>query len=185
MEEIWRDIPEYDGLYQVSNLGRVKSVARLVKRRHVSWVKEKILKQAKNQLEYHFVALTKSKKNPKRILVHRIVAKAFPEICGEYFEGAEVDHIDGDRENNAVTNLRWVTHRENTNNPITKERKKNKCGRKGRPVIQYDLDGNFIKEWESINDCRKAGFTHVDYYLYKKSIRKCSYKGYRWAFAST
>lgn len=106
--EVWKDIDGYEGLYQVSNFGRVKSVGR---------GKERVLKAGKNSNNYLTVVLCKSKK-PKSFLVHRLVAQAFipnPE------NKEQIDHINTIRDDNRVENLRWVTPKENGNNPLTKE----------------------------------------------------------------
>lgn len=111
MEEIWKDVVGYKGLYQVSNLGRIKS---LRVKRHVDGIMTtKIRKNG-----YAFIFLHK---NNKRIWksVHRLVAQAFipnPE------NKPQIDHIDGNPSNNIATNLRWATGKENMNNPITLKR---------------------------------------------------------------
>ena len=117
MEEIWKDIRGYEGLYQVSNLGRVKSLDRIViysngnKAKH----KGKILKAKIRDDGYYQVRLSKNDKQ-KNFMVHILVAKAF--VKG-YFDGAVVDHIiplkDGGT--NEAINLRWCTQKENCNNP--------------------------------------------------------------------
>jgi len=99
MEEIWKDIEGYKGLYQVSNLGRIKSLHGL---------SERIMKQTL-QKGYLRITLLKNKKQ-KRFLSHRLVAQAFipnPE------NKPQVNHIDEDKENNRVDNLEWVTAKEN------------------------------------------------------------------------
>ena len=99
MKEIWKDIPDYEGLYQVSNLGRVKSFQRN---------REMILKPRDNKLGYLKVILSKNKIN-KNIFVHRIVLLVFkPEI---YFNKADVNHMDGNKYNNKLTNLEWCTRK--------------------------------------------------------------------------
>ena len=123
MNEIWKNIEGYEGKYQVSNLGRVKALEFPVFRLNgsIGLHKERIFKGSMHKMGYLFVGLRKDHYK-EHIFVHRLVAHAFPEICGEWFEGAEVDHIDGNRLNNAAENLRWVTHRDNMNNPITVHR---------------------------------------------------------------
>ena len=98
MEEVWKDIPEYEGLYQVSNLGRVKSLKR-----------EKFLKPNVDAYGYLCVDLYKNKNhNFKRI--HRHVAEAFiPNLENK----PQINHIDGNKQNNNVNNLEWVTPCEN------------------------------------------------------------------------
>lgn len=128
MEEVWRDVIRYEGLYQVSNLGRVKSLDKIVFRYKFGsyLLKGRILKQgvwhtAENpNYKLNIVALHKDGKS-RTTKVHRMVARAFPEICGEWFEGCHVDHLDTNGLNNIATNLRVCTEKENHNNPLTKK----------------------------------------------------------------
>ena len=108
MEEIWKDIENFSGIYQVSNLGRVKSLY---------FNKEKILKPHYNR-GYLIVDLYKNKKRYKRP-VHILVAEAFVKNPFNY---KEVLHLDESRDNNFSNNLKWGTHKENTNMPLYKER---------------------------------------------------------------
>lgn len=107
-QEIWKPIAGFEGCYEISNLGRVKSLARVSKDgKQLRNVPERILIQAKTN--YPSVSLWKAGKL-KVIKVHRLVATAFidnPEAK------PEVNHIDADRFNNKVSNLEWVTRQEN------------------------------------------------------------------------
>ena len=110
-KEVWRDIEDYPG-YQVSNKGRVKSL------NYRRTGKEHLLVLSKGMHGYLYVGLQKNKKQ-KVEKVHRLVAKAFiPNTENKPC----VDHIDTNRENNSATNLRWVTYRENSSNPISREK---------------------------------------------------------------
>ena len=100
MIEVWKDIVGYEGKYQVSNMGRVKSLVD-----NNGKPREKILKQKINNYGYHRVGLYKGKKQ-KWYQVHRLVAMAF--VDG-YEEGLVVNHIDEDKTNNCAWNLEWVT----------------------------------------------------------------------------
>ena len=129
--EIWKDIKGYEGLYQVSNKGRVKSLNRYANNNGtLQFRPERILKQniqKAGRSRRCTVALSKKSKI-KRIRVHRLVAEAFipnPE------NKPQIDHIDTNMENNNVENLRWVTHKENMNNPLT--RKRHSEVKKGHP----------------------------------------------------
>lgn len=119
--EQWKTIKDYEGLYEVSNIGRVKSL---------KYGKEKILKSYIANTGYLVVTLCKNNES-KHFMVHRLVAFAF--VDG-WFEGAEIDHIDTNRENNIWTNLRWVTHRGNMNNELTLQHKSE--AQKGRIVSE-------------------------------------------------
>lgn len=110
MEE-WKDINGYEGLYMISNFGRVKSLKRNI-----------ILKDRINGEGYKYVALYKNKKI-KQISVHRLVAIHFIPNLNKY---THVDHIDTNRLNNNVSNLRWCTQKENINNINTHKKKINR-----------------------------------------------------------
>jgi len=101
--EIFKDIPGYEGIYQVSDLGRVKSL---------KFNKEKILKPGVNNHGYYTVVLCKGKR--KTINVHQLVAMAFlnHEPCG--YNGLIVDHKDNNPLNNRLSNLQLISQRENT-----------------------------------------------------------------------
>lgn len=115
MEEIWKDIPEYEGFYQVSNLGRVKSVKRKIKIRAGVYVtlKELFLKPSVDGGGYYQVILNKKSKR-KTIKVHKLVSMAFlnHKPCGYKLV---VNHIDFNKLNNRLDNLEIVTQRENAN----------------------------------------------------------------------
>lgn len=123
VKEIWKDVVGYEGLYEVSNLGKVRSVSRGNRKGRV-----RVLYQSGRYLD---VVLSKEGKH-KTHDVHRLVAMAFiPNPNNK----AQIDHIDGNSINNNVTNLRWATPKENNNNPITIQRnheaKIGMCYRKG------------------------------------------------------
>lgn len=118
MGEIWRDIAGYEGLYQVSNYGRVKSCQR--KEHGASWGtrtrKERIRKTRINREGYEQLQLWKDGKQ-HTFTVHVLVANAFLDRC---CDGLEVNHIDGNKANNRVDNLEWVTHSENVTHSFKK-----------------------------------------------------------------
>lgn len=111
--EIWKDIKGYEGKYQVSNMGNVKSL------NYRRTGKEKILKLHKNNSGYFMVGLYKDDKY-KSFLVHRLVAQAF---ISNLENKEQIDHINTIKTDNRVENLRWATQKENMNNPLTKEKK--------------------------------------------------------------
>lgn len=120
MAEIWKDVQGYEGLYKISNFGNIKghnktyfcgkNTKRVLEERF-------IVGEVRNG--YKRVTLWHNKKH-RRVFVHRLVAEAFiPNPDNK----PEIDHIDGNPSNNRAENLRWVTHTENLNNPITLKRK--------------------------------------------------------------
>ena len=131
-EEIWKPIKDYEGLYEVSNLGRVKSL------NYRGTGKERILKNTERSNGYLAIGLIKNGKT-KMFRVHRLVAEAFipnPENkpC--------VDHINTIKNDNRVENLRWVTCEENNNNPLTRKKmSKNHVDIKGENHPMYGRTG--------------------------------------------
>ncbi|HGH0795735.1 NUMOD4 domain-containing protein [Staphylococcus pseudintermedius] len=107
-EEVWKDVVGYEGYYQVSNKGRVRSLGRFVKNDNsdvVRFFKGKILKQSQNPYGYPRVSFSKNNVN-KKFLVHRLVMQAF---FVDFDEELEVNHIDGVKTNNSFENLEMVT----------------------------------------------------------------------------
>jgi hypothetical protein len=109
--EVWKDIKGYEGLYQVSNLGRVKSLDRIINYSNGlnSKHKGKILTKEKTRDNYNRVTLSLNNKQ-KRFQVHRLVAKHFLKNINNK---PCVNHIDGNKLNNIVENLEWCTYSEN------------------------------------------------------------------------
>ena len=106
---MWKDIPDFEGCYTVNEDGQIKSVPRCIihKNGKQVWLNGCILKPAKYRNGYMFVLLCKGGKRVQR-MVHRIVMEAF---CGK--SQLEVNHKDGNKANNALSNLEYVTHSEN------------------------------------------------------------------------
>lgn len=145
-EEIWKPIKGYEGQYEVSSFGRVKSLSRKVPGRNggLKPIRERILKSCIIR-GYENVILCQNGKNHKHGLVHRLVAQAF--IPNEDNK-PNIDHIDCNTLNNKVENLRWCTQKENCNNPITRERDSSAKKGKGNPY--------YGKRNEEIHNARKV-----------------------------
>lgn len=176
-KEIWKDIKNYEGRYQISNMGRVKSLFRKVKTvsGYYITVQEKILKQTVDNTGYYVVSLWKNNKH-LRAHIHRLVAETF---IFNHNNKPFINHIDGDKLNNNVSNLEWCTPKENNIHAyqygLNPSRKK---------VNQYDLKGNFIKTWDSIkeaNDYYKT--THISECCNPNSKRNIT-KGFLWKHAN-
>ena len=157
MEEQWKDIEGYKGRYQVSNLGRVRSLDRTIYKMMSKTgkvcpfnIKGRILKPGIDTKGYSFVNL-KVAPNVEEARVHRLVAVAF--VPG-YFDGAVVNHKDENRQNNRFDNLEWVTFADNLNYGTARQRSTEKHGN-SRPVLQMDLDGNVIKEYPSVMEASR------------------------------
>ena len=224
MEEIWKDIKGYEGLYQVSNLGRVKNVKR-----------NKVLSKRLNKLGYDSALLFKNGVGVNHG-VHRLVYEAFVDKIPK---GLEIDHININPTDNRLENLRLVTHKENMNNPNTIIKMSGKIGelshnfglkrsketkekirrfllsdknprrgnplsethkrrigdanrgkhcaeeakiKKSKPIVQYDLNENVIKEWVSATEAAKAlGIDKCNICVCLKGRTKHAY-GYIWKY---
>lgn len=107
--EIWKPIKNYEGIYEVSNLGRIKTLERVYLSAIQRYQKEQIISQRINHKGYLIVALNKNKKVTKT--THRIVCESFH--ADTYFENATVNHINQNKLDNNASNLEWVTIKEN------------------------------------------------------------------------
>ena len=107
MIEVWKDVVGYEGAYQVSDLGNVRSLDKVVRSRYKPRLSKGVnMKLQNNGCGYRHVSISS-----KTRLVHRIVAEAFiPRIVGKNC----INHIDGNKQNNNISNLEWVTHKENS-----------------------------------------------------------------------
>lgn len=153
-KELWLPVKGYEGRYEVSNYGNVVSLNY----RQTGEKRPLIIKTGKDG----YLRVTLCKKSIcKSILVHRLVAEAFiPNHGNKPF----VDHIDTDRKNNCVWNLKWCDRKENANNPITLKRMgdnlrnlkriygKQMAMKRKIKVAQYTLDGELVRVWDSAKD---------------------------------
>ena len=191
MKEVWKDIPGFEGLYQVSNLGNVRSVERTVmfgnQKRTVRQANLRFFKKANGYLS---VKIYKDCRQ-YTVYVHRLVAMVF---CGGYSQYLDVNHKDGVKDNNIYTNLEWCTRSENIKHSVSVLH--NKIGNfilgkkwNSKPIVQLSLSGEKIRDWQS------AGEAQRELGIPESSIRKCLYgdnqkgrrcyqsHGYKWVYA--
>lgn len=154
MEEIWKDVVGYEDLYQVSNLGNIKSKERIVKNgNRIFFKKEKILTPFLQKTGYLTITLLKDNKI-KSHYIHRLVAIAF---IKNDLDLEQVNHKDGNKENNNVNNLEWCSRSENIKHAIkiglfSKDvvlNKINKMNKKKRKSILQIKNNVIINEFES------------------------------------
>jgi len=169
MKEIWKDIEGYEGLYQVSNLGRVKSIITNI-----------IMKPSYCKSNYLKVKLCKNGRQ-KTIQIHRLVAENF---IDNIYNKPQINHIDCNKENNRVDNLEWVTAKENTAHAINNglfvffavQPKK-------RKVIQYDKEGNVLNKYNSMKEAATNCKTTYNNIYYACKDFNHTAVGCRWKYA--
>lgn len=182
--EIWKDVEGYEGLYQVSNFGRLKRL------NYKNSGKDKILKAKNHPQGYLFNPLWKNGKR-KNYFIHRLVAMAFLDNPNDY---PEVNHKDENQANNKVENLEWCTSSYNTKYSRKKHPERYLTSYKGKrtshvskyscyEVNQLSLDGEIIKTWNNIAEIvRETKYNNASITRCCFGKRKTAY-GYKWEFA--
>lgn len=164
--EKWKSVVGFEGKYEVSEVGRMRSLIG---------AKPKIMGQT-NGLGYQMVSL-----NKRPTGVHRLVAQAFiPNLENKPF----VNHINGDRRDNVVSNLEWVTPQENITHAVETGLSKKNVIDVRKKVAQYDMDGNFIAEYKSICEAAKSFNALNQTSNLRKACRgqRSHFQGYIWKF---
>lgn len=189
MEEIWKDIPEWEGFYQASTFGRVRSVDRVLMtqnshgflspRKH----KGKIISPNTNNRGYLYLCLCKDNNHHWFDKVHRLIAMTFLPNPNHL---SDVNHKDGDKLNNKVDNLEWCSHSENQKHALRTglNIKPYAAGRYKKAVLQIDpITKNVIAEFDSITAATlyfgKTNITNIGSVL--NGRHKIAY-GFEWKY---
>lgn len=181
-KEIWKDIKDYEGYYQISSYGRVKSLNREVEAgNQIRKIKERILKQIKTANGYLCVYLTKYGID-KQKLIHILVVE---ELIRNRKNNVQTNHIDGNKQNNYYKNLELVTPKENIIHAYKKGLTEgNKYGCKGRKIKQLDLDGNLIAIHQSISEAARIIGNKKREHINNICLgRGKTAHGYKWEYA--
>ena len=172
--EVWKDVVGYEGVYMVSNLGRVRGMYG------------KILRPLARQHGYLSVFLYGKGNNArkyKQFSIHRLVAEAFIENPNGY---AEVNHLDEDKTNNRADNLEWCGHKYNTNfgTAIARRSEKTRYNKHSTPIDQLDLRGNYISTYPSMAEIKRSlGYEQSAICLAAQGKSSQAY-GYKWRYAA-
>lgn len=170
MEEIWKDINGYEGLYQVSNMGRVKSL------KYNKSNNEKILKAGSSKRGYQLVILCKNAKKQTKT-IHRLVACEFIPNPSNY---TDVNHKDEDKRNNEISNLEWMSHKDNQNYG----NRNKKCSERQGKLVEIFKDGISLGIFKSTRELEKQSEELFGMKLFHNVISlvcngvKLQYKGY-------
>ncbi len=173
MDEVWRSIKDYEGLYEVSNFGRVRNARTGL-----------VLRPRKVGSGYLQVSLYKDGIE-KQCLVHRLVAMAFADLVdwtedakGRPFEELTVNHLNEDKSDNRVENLQWCPLKKNIKYGTGIERR---AKAQSKTVYQYTQDGKLCGMWPSIQECGRHGF---DYSTIAACCRgkRTKHKGFKWSY---
>lgn len=181
--EEWRDVVGYEGLYSVSNLGRVASLNRVVvtSNKHTRVYKAKLLSPIMRN-PYLSVILCGNNRH-RQVSIHRLVAASFLPNPNGY---NCVDHLDTDKQNNKATNLRWCTTLGNLLNPISKTKHDNSVAKREIPCnykrVQCLLNGRVIKTYNAIKFAAQDGFNPKSISQVLRGNKK-THKGYVWIYA--
>ena len=185
MKEVWKDIRGFEGIYKISNFGRIKSFKR---------VEDGYILSNKNSKNGYLsvVLINTNNKKIRYTRIHRLVAEAFipnPE------NKREVNHIDGNKQNNLISNLQWATSSENIRHAIKLNPNMiygmNQYNKEMRPnpIYQYSLDGKFLREYinsaeasKSTGVCRRNILQVASRDEYKPGKTRKQAGGYIWTF---
>jgi hypothetical protein len=206
-KEIWKDVSGYEGLYQVSNLGRVRGLPKVTKFGvRIKKFPLRYLKPAVSKRGYYIVGLSDRERTSTKN-IHRLVAEAFIPNPSNL---PCIDHIDTNKTNNVVmfnsdgsidfarTNLRWCTHKGNSENPLTRlhqSQATTKLWKDGvfanrnnlhyRKVAQYTKDGDLVKVWDSIIEASvELGIdgSSITCVCKKRNPKRHTAGGYKWEY---
>lgn len=181
-KETWKDLKEYEGFYQISNLGNIKGLISYNGSKKEYYKKEKILKPEITSKGYYRVILCKN--TVKKIAqVHRLVAETFiPNIENK----PQVNHINGIKTDNRVSNLEWCTNGENEKHAYKMNLKPKLFGKENpmaKSVLKLDLKGNVLNEFDTVKEAAES----IDKNYSNGIIRCCKniikeYKGFKWKY---
>lgn len=181
MKEIWKDILRYEGKYQISNFGKVKSLARYRYGTGISakerFYNERIMAYSKGGRGYFQVKLTNNIKISKTFTIHRMVAQAF---VPNPFNKPQVNHIDGDKHNNMVENLEWVTASENVQHAVDIGLKSMDMFKK--KILMLDKNNNKLLWFDSITEASEASGAWIANISHCCSGKRKTTGGYKWQY---
>jgi hypothetical protein len=196
MKEIWKDIPSYEGIYQISSLGQVRRSPEYV---HYRYKKNNSLKSVRDNggilkpnttpKGYYRIQLEKregDKEIKKNIFLHRLVMITFNP--NKDCEKLQVNHINGIKTDNRLINLEWITNIDNSRHAYSNGLMKRNDDLRKRAVNQYSKDGKFIRTFNSVAEASistKICRTNITQSITQRSHLRHSAGGYKWEFVDS
>lgn len=175
MTEEWKKVEGFEGFYEVSNFGNVRSL------NYHNWGIVKNLTPVVDRYGYERVCLTKNGKQFNR-LVHRLVATAFVENPNDL---PQINHLNEIKTDNRVVNLEWCSAKENTNHGTRNQRmSQSKKNKNCKAVVQMDMNGNEIRKWVSFMEVNRVLGYDVGFLARCCKGRSKSAYGYMWCYAT-
>lgn len=187
-KEIWKDVKGYEGLYQISNLGKIKRLSRLSYQRFGKLLlNEKVMSNVIDNNGYVVVSLTNNKKQ-RKFLVHRLIAIHFIKNNNNL---PCINHIDGNKQNNDISNLEWCSYSQNNKHALDNNLRKPPAPWKGKfgtenktskKVGQYNLNGDLINIYPCVHEVyRKLRFPVTNIAAACRGKQKTAY-GFKWKY---
>lgn len=169
MFEIWKPIPQYSTKYEISTLGNIRSISRTVAcKGGVRTLKGKMLKQQINHRGYSIIALSEGTKSPKTFTVHQLMAMTF---ILDFIKGTEINHIDGNKLNNAISNLEISNPSHNQLHAV-REGLSPKQGKSQFNNVTYVKNPRAVKKWAaSIRHAGKSSFGWKTFHTEEEAAR--------------
>lgn len=179
MEEIWKEVQGYEEFYCISNLGRLKRKDIVYYRKtdgRKCTLKERIVTPFKNEKGYNRVRLEKFGLGEKfTTALHILVAKHFIPNPNNY---TQVNHIDGNKDNNSISNLEWVNNQDNV---LHSYRNENMLHKNAKAIIQCDENGNEVARYQTMRQAEEETSLKLDGRYMERAIKNNTiYKGFKW-----
>lgn len=182
IQQIWKDIPDYEGRYQVSNFGEVKSLKRKIvdSLGRPRTIPEKIITGYIDPSTGYSMVNLMNQDKVRHTSVHRLVASLF---IPNPDHKPQVNHINFCRYDNRFENLEWVTAKENANHSVKAGRRDDQIKKESKPIAQLNLNGDLVKVWPSgRRAARELGIIQGGISMVARGKQK-RYMGFIWRFA--
>ena len=176
MEEVWRTVPGFDGYYEASNYGKVKSLDRVTKWGRATYIRKgRILKESIDKHGYHRVSLFVN----GQPFYYRVNVLVYTAFIGPVPDGMQVNHIDENKDNNCVWNLNLMSPKDNSNWGTRNRRISIK---RGKTVEQYTTGGKLVNTFHSTREAGRVLNINSSHIIQVCNGERHTAGGYRWRY---